>query len=884
MSLINIGLTGLKAHQSALNTTGNNITNANTPGYSRQQVDFSSATSQATAAGFQGKGVTIEDIRRINDEFINTQLRSDTTLHGEQAALLSNLNELDDLLGSESTGLNQALNNFFGAMQSAAEDPSNLALRQQVISQAEALNNRFQSIDSQLQSRENTVDQKLSADISEINSLASGIAELNRAIAAAPGRAQGKEANDLLDKRDESLRKLSELVQVSTTNNSDGTVDVQIGKGQELVSGVNAGQLRLTGSTDQAGRREVVMTRGSSEKVITDEITGGSLGGNLRFRDGVLEPTINSIGRIAIGVAEQVNKAHETGITLDGDMGGLFFNDINAEGKTARRITPSPDNAQPDDRQARITITDSSKLTTNSFSLEFTGPSDRDFTVRDSITGERVESGRLPAELPAKITMDGFDINLDSGSFQSGDSFQIRPTYAGATDLGVNIKRPEDLALGYPIRAVTGTGNQGSGQITQGEMLDVRDPVTGRPLQSINAEGELTPPLMVRFVSENRFEVLDATDPSDPRPLDPPMNNQRFTPGTTNDVFSADPGARRISTQGDALTTIGSDFDNGFGAQELTVKRRDPETGRVTQQTVGPFAAGASAREIATGLGNVSGVSTTAYTEVRLSDFNGNGDTSVDITVNGTTVTLGVAGEFTADSLNQAIRDSDEFAGLGITAVSDGNNLTLRSDTGEDITVALNDGAGLDVSKINPYDRSEAVTVNLADGQRRTVGGVIDATLADGVRVNADNNAVFRQSPSSKSAYMGFQFEISGRPEKGDTFSIESNQDGTSDNRNGLRLGDLTNTASLGRDGQSFTGAYASVVENVGSATKTAQIDEEASRTLKRQSEDRWESQSGVNLDEEAGKLIQFQASYNASAQVVSIARDLFDTLLGTFR
>ncbi|TVP54147.1 MAG: flagellar hook-associated protein FlgK [Halomonadaceae bacterium] len=884
MSLINIGLTGLQSNQSALSTTGNNVTNANTPGYSRQQVDFAANASQSGAAGFQGKGVSIADIRRLNDEFINTQLRSDTTLHGEQEALVANLRELDNLLGTENTGLSQSIDSYFGALQSAAEDPSSIPLRQQVISQAEALNARFKSIDGQLQNRERTLDQKLSADITEINSLASGIAELNQAIAAAPGRAQGKEANDLLDQRDEKLRELSELVQVRTNSNSDGTINVQIGQGQELVNGANKSQLRLSGSSDQSGRREIMLVRGGSEKNITAEISGGSLGGNLRFRDQVLEPTINSIGRIALGVAEQVNQVHERGSTLDGNMGGLFFSDINDPAVAERRITPASNNAQPDDRLASVVITDTSKLDTRSYNLEFTGPTDRDYQLRDAVTGVQVQGGKIPQELPATISGEGFAINLQSGSFQQGDSFQIRPTFAGARDFAVALERPQDLALGSPIKATTGTGNQGTGSITQGEMLDVRDPVTGRPLQSLDSNGNMSPPLTVRFISDTRFEVLDATDPANPKPLNPPMNNQRFNPGSSNDLFATDPGARSISSMGNALGIIGSGDNNGFAAQELTVRNRDSVTGKVTETTVGPLGPDASARDIANALSNSRGVSATAYTEVRLADIGGAGPTDLTVTVGGQAVTLTVTGELNADSINQAIADSEEFAGLGLVAKSDGEGLTLLSDRGDDITVAL-DGAGtLDVQKINPYDRSVATSQALASGGNATVGGVVDVTLADGVRVNANNNEFFRQSPASSSAYTGFQFQISGRPVAGDSFDLRSNPDGTADNRNGLALGSLKNGASLGRDGQNFGTAYASVVEAVGSATRSAQIDEEAARTLKRQSEDRWQSASGVNLDEEAGKLIQYQAAYNASAQVVSIARDLFDTLLGTFR
>ena len=883
MSLINIGLTGLKAHQTALNTTGNNITNANTPGYSRQQVDFSANASQVSSVGFQGSGVSVDQIRRINDEFLNGQLRSDTTLHGEQSAFLDGMKELDDLLANNNTGLNAAMTDFFGAVQSAAEDPSNVTLRQQVIRQGESLVQRFTSLDNQLQEKERTADQKMEAEITNINALASSIADLNQSIAAAPGRAQGAEANELLDRREEKLRELSELVQVSTTENDNGTVDVRIGKGQELVSGAKASELRLSGGNEQVGRREILLSKGSNDKVITGDIQGGKLGGLVKFRDEVLEPTINSVGQIALGIGESFNNLHQAGLNLDGDLGGLFFRDINDDALMARRITPNPDNVAPDDRVASVRISDATELDNRSLQLDFSGPTDRDYEIRDALTGETLDSGRISEELPARITLPGMQINLESGSFQEGDSFQIRPTFNGADDLSMALSRPEDLALASPIRAETGDGNRGTGTINQGEVLDIRDPVSGRPLQTINEDGELEPPLMVRFISENRFEVLDATDPSDPQPLDPPMNNERFVAGNTNSVFSSDPGARKVTTQGDALGVIGDNGDNGFEGQTVTVTTRDPDTGRVTREEV-DIADNASAREIATALSNERGVNATAYTEVRLDEFDGE-DADVTLTVNGEAITLNVPGELDADSLDAAIRNNDDFAALGITAVSDGESLRLRSDTGEDISVALGGvDVEMDVNKINPYDRSVAATESLEAGEDATVGGVIDVTLSDGVRINADNNNIFRQAPSSASAYTGIQFELGGRPEAGDRFHIESNTGGTSDNRNGLKLGNLSNSVKIDGGDKSFEDAYSQMVGDIGSQTKTAQVDEEAARTLKQQSQNRWESKSGVNLDEEAGKLIEFQAAYNASAQVVSISRDLFDTLLGTFR
>ncbi|MYL27391.1 MULTISPECIES: flagellar hook-associated protein FlgK [Halomonadaceae] len=882
MSLLNTGLTGILSNQKALETTSNNITNANTPGYSRQRADFVSNPSQATGSGYIGQGVNVADIQRLNDEFINTQLRSDTTLHSEQTALVENLNGMDDLLGNEKTGLNQALTQFFGTLQDAAESPASSSLREQALNQADNLVARFKSVDSQLRSREQTVDDRISANLNEINSLADGIAELNLKIAESPGRASGRDANELLDKRDEKLRQLSELVQVQTNENNDGTVDVSIGKGQGIVSKGNSATLRLSGSTEQAGRREVLLEGVGRDRAITHEITGGALGGNLTFRDEILEPTLNGIGRIAIGLSERMNEQHQLGQDLNGNLGGNFFRDINSESLARGRITPSAETAESGNRQARVNITDSSKLDTRSYTLEFTGPDDQQYRIRDATSGELVKTGSISDSRPSTISMEGFEIELESGDFQQGDEFTIRPTYNGARDMATEIVAGEQIALAAPIRAEASSGNQGTGQITQGTMLNIRDPETGRRLDALDENGNLDPPMEIRFLSENRYEVVDVSDPANPKPLDPPMNNVRFEPGKTNTVFSGDPGARVVTASGPQGVGPQVGTDNGYTGQTLEIRTRDPETGVVSTQPPLDINSDESAQSIADKLSGRSGVQATAYTEARLT-FSGS-DAEIDI--NG--VTLDIDGPLNSDSVEDAINNNNDFASLDLDVINDGSSIKLRSNTGADINVGFDDqgtGGGVAIEKPDPYESgTTGATVNLpADGAEATVGGYVDTTLADGVRLTADNDGVFDQAPSSEPAYKGFQFELSGNPEAGDSFRLETNEGGTSDNRNGLALGDLNAKNYLDNGNFSFTDAYGSVVEDVGSRTQTAQVDKEAAGTLMEQSQKQWEEQSGVNLDEEAGRLIQFQNAYSASSQVVSVARDLFNTLLGTF-
>ena len=185
--LIGIGLTGILSQQAALNTTGNNITNANTPGYSRQEVLFETQEGQRTGAGTIGSGVSVADIRRLANEYLVQQVREDSTLYGEQQALNSELSRLDNLLGGENTGLSNALNNFFASLQNAAEDPTSLPQRQLVLSEAQQVVNRFQALNQEFIQQRESIKTQMQQGVKDANTLLKSIAELNLAISESPG-------------------------------------------------------------------------------------------------------------------------------------------------------------------------------------------------------------------------------------------------------------------------------------------------------------------------------------------------------------------------------------------------------------------------------------------------------------------------------------------------------------------------------------------------------------------------------------------------------------------------------------------------------------------------------------------------------------------------
>lgn len=892
--IIGVGLTGLKAHQLALTVTGNNVANTNTQGYSRQEAIFKSNQSSFTGSGYLGQGVKVNDISRIAVSFVTEQLRADTSIYSQRSAALEQASAIDNLLASTTTGLTPVMSSFFQAFQGAADDPSSVPQRQLLLTRAEGLESRFKSINESLNNQKELINQELNAAVSEINSLAEGLVRINQALASASATSTGAKPNELLDERDEALRKLSELVSVTSVDTGlDGQLNVFIGNGQPLVVGSSATRLSTIASPQDSTRSDIALSVNGSQQPISGNLSGGKVGALLEFRDGELQRATNSLGRIALVLADTVNAQHNLGLDIENRLGGDFFRDINNTFVAQSRVSPNGNNTAPFDQSLRVDIVNSKALTTDNYEVRFDGPGNSDFTVVRLPNAEVVMQASLPGIFPTSVEFEGFDLVFERGTFKKGDYFTVAPTRNGAADIQTQIDRVSELAFASPIRSDAHLGNAGNAKISQGTMLNVTSPITNQTLEIFQNPGQLNPPLGIRFVRDNYYEVLDMSDPANPKPTVPPRNNLLYRPGQTNDLFSSDPGETMISATGTSTRTVPAPASsagtlvNGYGAQALTFLNRDDSTGLITSQTYN-VAANSSAETIATGLTAISGVDANAYTQVRLSNFVDNGDaTPLGLQINGQTLTIPVGSSFGPDSLASVINSNSTLAGQNIYAVSDGVNLEIRAYTGADIEVNVTgSGDSVNVSKIDPYAAGTPVlsTQTVGSGQGVRVGGTIDMKMANGVSMTADVESVFERAAPPKSTYLGFTYSIQGQPKAGDRFSIDYNTNGISDNRNALAIAQLEGQGLIEGGVTSYGEAYSKIVQEIGTVTNRARLDEEAAKALLNQSQLARDAVSGVSLDEEAGRLVQYQAAYNASAQVVSVARQLFDTLLGAFR
>lgn len=482
--LLNIGLSGLAANKTSLAVTGHNIVNVNTPGFSRQETIQATRTPQFSGAGYIGSGTTLTDVRRIYNEFLNTQVRSSTALNSDTMAYLSQINQLDSLLAGSNTGITPGLQKLFSALQTAAEDPANVPARQLALSEAEGLAKRFNTVYDRLSEQSSFINKQLSAVTDQVNQLATAIAGYNDAIAVAASN--GQAPNDLLDAREEAVRKLSEFVGVTVVPQDDSSYNLFIGSGQPLVVGKQAARLEVVPGQADPLRHEVMFVSGNSRQNVTSLITGGEMGGLLRYREDVLDTSLNAVGRLALSIADQINRQLGQGLDLNGQFGNELFRSINDPALLSQRSLARVGNSDPN-ANLNVTLTDTTRLTTSDYEVQFTSATE--YVIRRSSDGTMFP----PTPATFDITtvpapeVDGFSLGIASGTFAAGDRFLVMPTRNAGRDVRTEMRNPEELAFAAPLKAETSPANIGTGKITQPKLLteiDIYDPAAQADLET----------------------------------------------------------------------------------------------------------------------------------------------------------------------------------------------------------------------------------------------------------------------------------------------------------------------------------------------------------------------------------------------------------------
>ncbi|WP_409313792.1 flagellar hook-associated protein FlgK [Pseudomonas putida] len=478
-SLINIGMSGLGAAQSGMYTLGNNIANADVESYSRQQNVQKTKGGQQVGQVFIGSGTTLADVRRVYNAFIENQLRTTTSLSSEASSYLDQITPLDTSLSSSDTGITAALKTFFTAMQDAAAKPAEDSSRQLLLSSAQSLAKRFNTLSSQLNQQLSNVNSNMAGIADQVNNLTKTIAELNTQITRVSATAG--QPNDLLDQRDGAVRELNKLIGTDVVER-EGNYDVYLKNGQALVLGKTTQTLGVEPSAADPTRSSLILNRGSTKMDITSSATGGELGGLIRYRTDTLDPALNELGRVALAVADAINSQLAQGVDKNGNFGATLFGDINsAKAISERSIAKSTNSAGSGNLD--VTIKDPGKLSTSDYQVTFTSATG--YSVRKLPEG--TEMGRYDLSDDPAPVIDGFTLSLNGGGLAAGDSFKITPTRNAAADIETVLTDPKGLALSSPLTATSGSGNKGTGVISQPTLtskLDIYDAAQRSQLQT----------------------------------------------------------------------------------------------------------------------------------------------------------------------------------------------------------------------------------------------------------------------------------------------------------------------------------------------------------------------------------------------------------------
>lgn len=467
MSLISIGLSGLNASQTALSITGNNIANAAVSGYSRQQTIQTTGPSHNIGTGFVGTGTTLSDVRRIYNAYLDNQLQTSTSLNTDAAAFQDQITGIDKLLAESDTGISSVLTAFFSALQTASAKPSDVASRQLLLTQAQTLSNRFNAISSQMSKQNDSINSQLDTLSGQVNKLTSSIADLNKQITQLS--ASGASPNNLLDARSEAVRQLNELVGV-TVQERDGNYDVYLGNGQSLVTGNRANTLTAVPSAADQSQYSLQINYPTFSSDVTSVVTGGQIGGLLRYRNDVLTPSMNELGRVALVVADSINSQLGQGLDANAQFGSALFSSINSALAISQRSLASANNSAGSGN-LDVTIANSGALTTYDYEVKFTGPNQ--YSVRRS---DGTDMGNFDLTTTPPPVIDGFTLKLNGGGLAAGDTFKVSPTRSAAGSINTVLTDANKLAFAGPINGIVGSGNTGSGTITQpnlGAKLDI---------------------------------------------------------------------------------------------------------------------------------------------------------------------------------------------------------------------------------------------------------------------------------------------------------------------------------------------------------------------------------------------------------------------------
>lgn len=435
--LFNIGNSALSASQAGLSVTSNNIANANTPGYSKQDVVLSISSPVEMGRGFMGMGVTITGIRSSSDRFLQAQLLDQQQNTGRSVAIEQTMSQIEQIFNdAQGLGLSTSLADYFNAWSDVASDPASQTPRSVLLQKAGVLVVSAQRMENRLTQTVQQINMGVDDAVRQINEIASDIAGLNEQIIKVEAGHTGEKANNFRDQRDELMNQLSTLVGNSSFEDQNGALSVSIGM-KSLVSGTTTNTMSTT--IDNNGNKQLVLDR----VTITSNVSSGKVSGLIDSASEVKTTSLLELRKIVASVTKEINLLHESGYGLDGTTGNDFFNALQVSTgnySAGASITAS--------------ITNMNLVSLDEYTIGFAAGN---YTVTNNQTGAVASSGAYVSG--NTIAFDGIQVTI-TGAVTSTDSFTVSPLTDAIKNFGVAVTDTNKVAASDSLTQLPGNNVQ----------------------------------------------------------------------------------------------------------------------------------------------------------------------------------------------------------------------------------------------------------------------------------------------------------------------------------------------------------------------------------------------------------------------------------------
>ncbi len=502
VGLYQVGVGGLLAAQQQLATTGHNISNVNTEGYTRQRAEQNASLGFSDGSNYVGTGTYIQDITRVYDQFSYKEQLINKSNLGNADSLENKLTQLDQIMATSGNAIVTSIDELYKTFNSIADNPNDAGLRSIVLTQAETLSSDFQDLSDNFDKMKTSVNGEVDQVVTRISEISIELAKINETILHSQGSNQGGQPNDLLDKRDQLVSEISEYTSVNTVIDQNGVMSVMVGQGTTLVAGITPMTVQVKAGDPDPLKTQLVLVGPNSSVSIDSATLGGSLGASIEFRDEHLSEVQNEMDRLAMALSSTLNDSQASGLDLNAKQGANIFTDINTTALQQGRVSAPSSNTG--NLQAKVNITDISILPTDEFEVRYNGSI---YTIKNMSTGESEDLGAMGTGTHA--TSFGFEFIETSGAPANDDSFIIIPTKNSSAFMNVTLTDGDAIAASTAVSVAASSHNVSDGEVS---ISNVTDPEAARSYID-NPNTGLTVDVYESSAGTFTYRVFDSANP-----------------------------------------------------------------------------------------------------------------------------------------------------------------------------------------------------------------------------------------------------------------------------------------------------------------------------------------------------------------------------------